>query len=177
MIKLIPVISSQDIRNRVEEIAAQISIDYMDKDLVLVGILKGSFIFLSDLTRAITIDHAIDLVGTSSYIGTDTTGIIEFTKKLDIDISGRHILLIEDIVDTGNTLAALIQYFISLHPASIKICTLIDKKERRELTVTVDYACFTIEKGFIVGYGLDYNEKYRNLPAIFDLKFEDTSTA
>ncbi|SLM27513.1 Hypoxanthine phosphoribosyltransferase [Desulfamplus magnetovallimortis] len=171
MTNLIPIISQKEIHDRVTDIAHRISSDYKNKDFVLIGILKGSFIFLSDLTRAITIDHEIDLVGTSSYSGTETTGIIEFTKKVDLQLEGRHIILVEDIVDTGRTLAALINYFRSLNPASIKICTLINKNERRELTVAVDYACFTIEKGFIVGYGLDYNEKYRNLPAIFDLQF------
>ncbi len=170
MKKLIPIISQTEIQNRIKETGARISNDYIDKELVLVGVLKGSFIFLSDLTRAITIEHKIDLVGTSSYSGSETTGIIEFTKKPDLQIEGKNILMVEDIVDTGRTLTALINYFSELNPASIKICTLIDKKERRELTVEVDYACFNIEKGFLVGYGLDYNEQYRNLPAIFDLK-------
>ncbi len=171
MTKLIPMISQTEIQNRVKEIASQISTDYKERELLLVGVLKGSFVFLSDLTRAITIDHQIDFVGTSSYSGTETTGIIDFTKKPDLKIEGKDILLVEDIVDTGRTLTALATFFNTLKPASIGICTLINKVERRELTVDVNYACFNIEKGFIVGYGLDYNEQYRNLPAIFDLKF------
>ena len=170
MTQLIPMITEEEIRTKVQAMGAQISNDYKEKPLVLVGILKGSFIFLSDLSRAITTDHEIDFVGTSSYSGTETSGIIAFTKKPDLDLQGKELLIIEDIVDTGRTLTALVNYFKTLDPASINVCTLIDKSERRELSVNVKYACFTIEKGFIVGYGLDYNEKYRNLPAIFDLK-------
>jgi hypoxanthine phosphoribosyltransferase len=171
MTKLIPIISAAEIQKQIKEVAALISRDYNGKQLVLVGILKGSFIFLADITRELTIDHEIDLVGTSSYSGTETTGIIQFTKTPDLQLEGKDILLVEDIVDTGKTLTALIKYFATLKPASVKICALINKNERRELSIDVAYSCFNIEKGFIVGYGLDYNEKYRNLPAIFDLKF------
>lgn len=170
MTQLIPMISEDEIRTQVHTMASRISKDYNDKPLVLVGILKGAFIFLSDLSRAITVDHEIDLVGTSSYSGTETSGVISFTKEPDLDLTGKHLLIIEDIVDTGRTLTALVNFFKGHHPASVKICTLIDKSERRETPIDVEYACFNIEKGFIVGYGLDYNEKYRNLPAIFDLK-------
>ena len=149
---------------------ALISKDYKGKNLVLAGILKGAFIFLSDLTRSITIDHEIDMIGVSSYSGTSTTGKIQFTKEPDIDLKGKDILLVEDIVDTGRTLSALVEHIKSLKPASLKICALIDKHERRELKLNVDYSCFTLTKGFIVGYGLDYNQKYRNFPAIFDMK-------
>lgn len=170
MTQLIPMISQEEIKTKVRETGKKISFDYIGKDLVLAGILKGSFIFLADLTREITIDHKIDLLGVSSYSGTSSTGEIRFTKKPDIDLENKHVLLVEDIVDTGRTLSAIKEYLKSLNPASIKICTLINKHERREVEIHVDYACFTLEKGFIVGYGLDYNELYRNLPAIFDLK-------
>ena len=132
--------------------------------------LKGSFIFLSDLTRQITIDHSIDLIGASSYEGTSTTGQIVFTKQPDLELEGRDVLLVEDIVDTGQTLMKIIEFVQLLNPNSVKICSLIDKHERRKTDIDVTYSCFTMEQGFIVGYGLDYNELYRNLPAIFDLK-------
>ncbi len=170
MTKLIPVISQEEIKKQVQKTGALISEDYKDKELVLAGILKGAFVFLADLTRCITIEHEIDMIGISSYSGTSTTGQIRFTKKPDIDMRGKDVLIVEDIVDTGRTLFALVEHMKSLCPASIKICSLIDKYERRELELQVDYSCFTLEKGFIVGYGLDYNQKYRNLPSIFDLK-------
>ncbi|MDY0221178.1 MAG: hypoxanthine phosphoribosyltransferase [Desulfobacterium sp.] len=170
MTQLIPMISQGEIRTEVKKTGQQISLHYRDKNLVLVGILKGSFVFLADLTREITIDHEIDLIGVSSYSGTSSTGTIKLTKKPDLDLEGKDILLVEDIVDTGNTLSAIKAYIESLHPASVKICTLINKHERRQADIDADYACFSLEKGFIVGYGLDYNELYRNLPAIFDLK-------
>ncbi|MCG8615106.1 MAG: hypoxanthine phosphoribosyltransferase [Desulfobacterales bacterium] len=170
MPEFIPLISEDDIREKTREVGAKIAEDYKDLDLVLVGVLKGSFIFLADLTRQIKIDHDIDLVGASSYEGTSTTGQIVFTKQPDLELEGRDILLVEDIVDTGLTLSKIVEFVQLLNPKSVKICTLIDKQERREVELSVDYSCFTLEKGFIVGYGLDYNERYRNLPAIYDLK-------
>ena len=170
MTQLIPLISQEEIRTQVKEAGRKISVDYKDKKLVLAGVLKGAFVFLADLTREITIDHEIDLIGVSSYSGTSSTGEITFTKKPDINLEGKDVLLVEDIVDTGNTLTALMDYINTLNPASVRICSLIDKRERRETKIDVAYSCFTLEQGFIVGYGLDYNELYRNLPAIFDLK-------
>ncbi len=166
----ISVFSEQQIQDKVKEIAQTISKDYMSKDLVLVGVLKGSFIFLSDLTRQISIDHEIDLIGAASYEGTSSSGQIVFTKQPDLELKGRDILLVEDIVDTGRTLYKIIEFVELLNPNSVKICTLIDKHERREVKIDVEYSCFSLDKGFIVGYGLDYNEKYRHLPAIYDLK-------
>jgi len=170
MPQFIPLISELEISKRIKKIGKKISKDYKTKDLVLVGILKGSFIFLSDLTRQISIDHEIDLIGASSYKGTSSTGQIVFTKQPDLEFENRDILLVEDIVDTGNTLLKIVEFVQLLNPRSIKICSLIDKHERREVQIKVDYSCFLLDKGFIVGYGLDYNEKYRNLPAIYDLK-------
>ncbi|SMC68590.1 hypoxanthine phosphoribosyltransferase [Desulfocicer vacuolatum DSM 3385] len=170
MTTLIPMISQKEITQKVKEIGRQISLDYENKELILIGILKGSFVFLADLTRVITLDHQVDLVGVSSYSGTSTTGIIKFTKEPDLELKGKDILIVEDIVDTGRTLSALLNFFKTYEPGSMKVCTLIDKSERRETPVDVDYACFHLNKGFIVGYGLDYDQKYRNLPAIFDLK-------
>lgn len=170
MPEFIPLISEQEIRNRIQEIGKQIALDYKDKDLVLVGILKGSFIFLSDLTRHISIDHDIDFMGASSYQGTRSSGQIVFTKQPDLELKNRDILLVEDIVDTGKTLLKIIEFINLLNPRSVKICSLINKNERRQVHIDVAYSCFSLEKGFIVGYGLDYNERYRNLPAIYDLK-------
>ena len=170
MPQFIPLISELEISKNIKKIGKKISNDYKTKDLVLVGILKGSFIFLSDLTRQISIDHKIDLIGASSYKGTSSTGQIIFTKQPDLELENRDILLVEDIVDTGNTLLKIVEFVQLLNPRSIKICSLIDKHERREVQIKVDYSCFLLDKGFIVGYGLDYNEKYRNLPAIYDLK-------
>lgn len=170
MVKFIPLITELEINRQIEKTGKQISLDYKDKDLVLVGVLKGAFIFLSDLTRHISIDHKIDLIGASSYEGTSSTGQIVFTKQPDLELENKDILLVEDIVDTGNTLLKIIEFIKLLNPGSIKICTLIDKHERRKVEINIDYSCFSLEKGFIVGYGLDYNEKYRNLPVIYDLK-------
>jgi len=170
MPEFIPLISADEIKKQIKKIGQEISKDYKNKDLILVGVLKGSFIFLADLTRRITIDHEIDLIGASSYEGTSSTGQIVFTKQPDLELEGRDVLLVEDIVDTGNTLVKIIEFIKLLNPNSIKVCTLIDKHERREVKIDVDYSCFSLNKGFIVGYGLDYNERYRNLPAIYDLK-------
>lgn len=170
MPEFIPLISQQEIKEKNREIGQKITQDYKNLDLVVVGVLKGAFVFLADLVRQITIDHEIDLVGASSYEGTSSTGQIVFTKQPDLKLKGRDVLLVEDIVDTGWTLAKTVESIQLLNPRSIKICALIDKRERREAQINVDYSCFCIDGGFIVGYGLDYNEKYRNLPAIFNLK-------
>lgn len=170
MPEFIPMISQEEIAKQVKRVGQEISQDYKGKDLVLLGVLKGSFIFLADLTRQISIDHEIDLIGASSYQGTSSTGQILFTKQPDLELENRDILLVEDIVDTGNTLMKIIEFTNLLNARSVKICSLIDKHERREVKIEVDYSCFSLEEGFIVGYGLDYNEKYRNLPAIYDLK-------
>ncbi len=170
MPEFIPLISQQEIKEKTREIGQKITQDYKGLDLVVVGVLKGSFVFLADLVRQITIDHEIDLVGASSYEGTSSTGQIVFTKQPDLELKGRDVLLVEDIVDTGRTLAKTVESMQLLNPRSIKTCALIDKRERREAQINVDYSCFCIDGGFIVGYGLDYNEKYRNLPAIFNLK-------
>ena len=170
MTTLIPMISQEEIAQKVKEVGRQISLDYENRELILIGILKGSFIFLADLTRAVTIAHKVDLVGVSSYSGTSTTGIIKFTKEPDLDLKGKDILIVEDIVDTGRTLSALLNFFKTYQPRSMKVCALINKEERRDAPIVVDYSCFDVEEGFIVGYGLDYDQNYRNLPAIFDLK-------
>jgi hypoxanthine phosphoribosyltransferase len=166
----IPLISRQNIQARTREIGKQITRDFQGKNLILVGILKGAFVFMADLCRQIGVDHKIDFIGASSYEGTHSTGQIVFTKQPDLEFKNKDILLVEDIVDTGNTLCKIVEFVTLLNPRSVSICTLIDKHERRKVAIDVKYACFSLEKGFIVGYGLDYNEKYRNMPEIYDLK-------
>jgi hypoxanthine phosphoribosyltransferase len=126
--------------------------------------------FMADLSRQIKIEHEIDFIGVSSYEGTHSTGQIVFTKQPDLEFKNRDILLVEDIVDTGNTLIKIIDFVTLLNPKSVAVCTLIDKHERRQREIRVQYACFSLEKGFIVGYGLDYDEKFRNKSEIYDLK-------
>ena len=171
MPELVPVISKKEIDEKIAAVARQISEDYKDKDLVLIGVLKGAFIFLSDLARKLTIPAKIDFIGTSSYgSGTTSSGTIKITKDVGIDIKNKDVLIVEDIIDTGLTLAYLIDYIKSLGPATVKNCALLDKHERRETDIEPDYVCLTIAEGFLVGYGLDYDEDYRNLPAIYHLK-------
>lgn len=170
MTELVPMISKVEIKKKIKDTAARLDTDYSGRGPILMGVLKGSYIFLADLTRAMTIEHEIDLIGASSYEGTSSTGKIEFTKEPDLSVAGRHIILVEDIVDTGRTIVALKNHMEDQEAKSVKICTLIDKRERREARINVDYSCFSLEKGFIVGYGLDYNERFRYLPEIYDLK-------
>jgi len=171
MPELIPVLGKKEIDNLVAATARRISADYKDSDLVLVGILKGAFIFLADLARHLTIPAKIDFIRASSYgEGTSSSGKIRLTKELEIDIRDRDVLLVEDIVDTGLTLTFLIEYLKSFHPKSIRVCAFLDKRERREQEVDVDYVCRVMEEGFLVGYGLDCAEAYRTLPEIYHLK-------
>ena len=161
-------ISSEEIRNRVRTLGQQITSDYEDQPLIMIGILNGAFIFLADLARAVELDLKVDFIRVASYgNATSTSGKITMSKKPELDLAGKHILLVEDIVDTGTTMAWLTDYLAtSFTPASIKICSLIDKTERREVPVTVDYTGFSLDKGFLVGYGLDCAQKFRNLPEI-----------
>ncbi|MGD9210666.1 MAG: hypoxanthine phosphoribosyltransferase [Desulfobacteraceae bacterium] len=172
MPELIPILKETDIKQRIADISKRISKDYQDRELILIGVLKGSFIFLADLARQLTIEKIqIDFLRASSYgSNTSSSEKIQLTKDIDVDIKGKDVLIVEDIVDSGLTISFLIDHLKSFTPETIKICTLIDKKERRKTNINVDYACHVIEKGFIVGYGLDYAENYRNLPDIYDLK-------
>jgi hypoxanthine phosphoribosyltransferase len=172
MPELTSVLKEEEIQSKVSEIAQRISADYGDRELVLIGVLKGAFILLSDLIRKITIPVSVDFVGTSSYgSNSSSTGNICLTKEVSLDLENKDVLIVEDIVDTGLTLVYLTDYIKSLGPLSVKVCTLIDKPERREAQVSIDYPCFLVEQGFLVGYGLDYNEKYRGLRDIYHLKF------
>lgn len=159
--------SEEQIRQRVQELGRELSKDYQGKPLVLVSILKGGIVFLADLLRSITIPHVFDVIGASSYRGgTISTGKISITKDLDLDIRGKHVVLVEDILDTGKTLNLVLE-LINLHePASLEICCLLDKDHPRELVIPIKYTGFRIPDEFVVGYGLDYQEKYRNLPCI-----------
>ncbi|MEW6595385.1 MAG: hypoxanthine phosphoribosyltransferase [Thermodesulfobacteriota bacterium] len=161
------VIPEEAIRCRVRELGAAIARDYAGRPLVLIGILNGAFIFTADLARAIDLPLEIDFVRAASYgQGTCSSGTVSLTKDIELAIAGKDLLLVEDIVDTGRTLACLRGLLLARSPASLKICALIDKQERREVAVTVDYAGFTVAEGFLVGYGLDCAERYRNLPAV-----------
>ena len=171
MSELTEVLSSSDIERNVSEMASKISRDYKQGNLVLVGALKGAFIFTADLARRLEIPSQIGFIGVSSYgSGTRTSGKITVTKELDIDIEGKDVLIVEDIVDTGRTLQFIVNYLKCFNPGTLKICSLIDKRERREVEVVVDYACLEVAEGFLVGYGLDHDENYRSLPALYHLK-------
>ena len=171
MSEFIPVLTKEEIEIQVRRIAQVISADYKDRELILIGILKGAFIFLSDLIRQLTIPVKVDFMCASSYGDqTASSGRIKLSKDVEIEINNKDVLIVEDIVDTGLTLSYLVDYLKSSGAASVRICALIDKRERRETDVTVDYACHTVDKGFLVGYGLDYAEFYRNLPEVYHLK-------
>jgi len=161
----------REIQRKVKELARAISSDYHGQDLVMIGVLNGAFIFLADLARYLAIPVQLDFVRLASYGSQSTSqGEIRLTKSFELPLSGKHILIVEDIVDTGLTLAFLRKMIEKENPQSIRICALIDKKERREIPLEVDYVGFPIPSGFIVGYGLDFNEQYRALPALYSLK-------
>jgi hypoxanthine phosphoribosyltransferase len=152
---------------RVKELGEQITRDYLGKDLTLVGIMKGSIFFLTDLARVIDLPLTLELIGVSSYHGgTETTGEVRITHDVSKPLHGKHVLVVEDIVDTGLTMKFLLENLQARHPASLKICTLLEKPARAKTKVPIDYKGFVIEDRFVVGYGLDYGEKYRNLPFI-----------
>jgi hypoxanthine phosphoribosyltransferase len=160
----------REIQRRVRELAHTISVDYHQQDLVLVGVLKGAFMFMADLVKYLSIPVVMDFVRLASYGSqSKSRGEIGLTKGLELPIKGKHVLIIEDIVDSGLTLQFLIEYLKREEPKSVRICALIDKSERREVSVPLDYIGFSIPKGFVVGYGLDFNEQYRHLPALFHL--------
>lgn len=155
----------------VARVARRISSDYQDRELILIGILKGAFVFLSDLARHLTIPVKLDFIRVCSY-GSDvsSSGNIRLTKEIEIDVNNKDVLLVEDIVDTGLTLSFIIDYLKTFNPKTVKICALLDKHERRSENIKIDYACHEAAEGFLVGYGLDYNEDYRYLAGIYHLK-------
>ena len=163
--------TEEDLRRRIRELGAQIAADYAGRTPMLVSVLRGSYIFMADLTRAIDLDLTVDFMAVSSYgAGTVSSGQVEIKKDLSDSIEDRDLIIVEDILDSGNTLYYLMDVLRARKPASIRICTLMDKPERRVKPITADYVGFTIPDEFIVGYGLDYAEKYRNLPYVGVLK-------
>jgi len=166
-------ITQEKLAARVAELGHQISEDYEGCNLLMVSVLKGSVVFMADLMRAISIPARIDFMAVSSYgSGSKTSGAVKIVKDLDIDVSGYDLLIVEDILDSGMTLSYLTEILESRNPRSIRLVTLLDKPERRQLPVSPDYIGFTVPDHFVIGYGLDYNEKYRGLPYVGVLKPE-----
>lgn len=169
--KLKTLYSRERIAEEVKRLGGEISRDYQQRDILLVCVLKGSFLFIADLIREIDCPTMIDFVRLASYgSGTQSSGIIEFRKELEMSIKDRDVIIVEDIIDSGYTLECLFNKLLSQEPRSLKICTLIDKRARREVEIEADYVGMTMDDGFIIGYGLDYNEHYRNLPAIYTVE-------
>ena len=165
--------TEEELDRRVREIAKEIEKDYEGQEIMLISVLRGSFVFMADLCRRIDLPCTLDFMSVSSYgKGTSSSGQVQITKDLSSDISGKHIIVVEDILDSGNTLSYLLRILEQRHPASIRLCTLLDKPDRRVKPVEVHYSGFTIPDAFVVGYGLDYAEEYRNLPYIGVLKPE-----
>ncbi len=161
-------IGEADLQARIKELGVQLSADYQGEDLLLLCILKGGIMFLTDLMRSLTVPHEVDFLAVSSYGREvrDSTGVVRIVKDLDEPIDGRHVLIVEDIIDTGHTLDYITRNLATRNPASLKICTLLDKTERREVEIPVDYTGFVIPDKFVFGYGLDLDEKFRELPFI-----------
>jgi hypoxanthine phosphoribosyltransferase len=160
--------SKKEIAETVARLAQEISADYANKKVVLIGVLKGAFVFLADLIRHLTIPVEIEFMRIASYGSQkESSGEIRVTKDVEIPLEGRDVLVIEDIVDTGLSLTFLVDHLRAHNPSSLKVCTLVDKKARREVEVQVDYTGFVMDEGFIVGYGIDFSEGYRALPEIF----------
>ena len=167
-------LTEEQIKARIKELGEELSREYADKDPVVVGVLKGVVVFYADMIRELKVPCQMDFMWISSYAGTNSTGNMEVKRDVTVDIKDRHVLILEDIFDTGNSLDYTYRHLMFKQPASLKICTLLDKPERRKpgITLQADYVGFTIPNEFVVGYGLDYNEHYRNLPYIGVLKPE-----
>ena len=167
-------LTEEQIKNRIDELGQILTEEYADKNPVIVGVLKGVVVFYADMVRKIKAPCQMDFMWISSYEGTNSTGKMVVKRDVSGDLKGRHVLILEDIFDTGNSLGFVVNHLLEKEPASLKICTLLDKPERRnpEVTLKADYVGFTIPNAFVVGYGLDYNEQYRNLPYVGILKPE-----
>lgn len=164
-------LSEEEIAAKVKELGAQISKDYADKNPIIISVLKGSFMFMADLVRAVTVPCTVDFMSVSSYgSGTTSSGEVKIVKDFDESIDGRHIIVVEDILDSGRTLSYLMKNMKARGAASISLCTFLDKPDRRVVPVEVAYKGFTVPDAFIVGYGLDYDQQYRNLPYVGVLK-------
>jgi len=160
-------ITEEQLRTRVRELGAQISRDYEGKDLLLVGVLRGVIVFMADLLRAITIPVSVDLISISSYgPSVETHGVVRLTKDLEESIEGRHVLFVEDVIDTGLTLSYLLRTLRARHPASLEVCVLLDKRAHRLIDIDLVYRGFELRDEYVVGYGLDHRQRYRNLPVI-----------
>ncbi|WP_320171733.1 hypoxanthine phosphoribosyltransferase [Maridesulfovibrio sp.] len=165
------VLSKETIAERIKELGKEISATYGQEPLICVCVLKGAYLFFADITRALSSDPEIDFVRLASYgSGTSRTGNMNFSKDLEVSIADKHVLIVEDIVDTGHSVEFLKHVFGKRNPLSIKICSLIDKRERREVDLEVDFPGFVVDSGFLVGYGMDYAEKYRYLSAVYELE-------
>lgn len=172
--RLVCLFPREQIQDRVRELAQAIRLDYPGRELVVIGVLKGAFVFMADLIRALHVPLTLDFVGLSSYrSGTESSGSVTITKPLEISIEGRDVLVVEDILDTGLTMKALLDYLWAQSPKSIRTCALISKRERRAESIRTDYVGFEVPEGFVVGYGIDYAEKYRALSEIYRVEFED----
>jgi len=166
-------IDEETLAARVADLGAEISVDYQGRDLLLIGVLKGAVFFMSDLMRHLTVPCEVDFMAISSYgDSTDSSGIVRILKDLDINIEGRHVLVVEDIIDSGLTLSYLMRNLESREPATLEVCALLTKPARREIDVPVRYVGFEIPNKFVVGYGLDFAERYRNLPYVAVLSQE-----
>jgi hypoxanthine phosphoribosyltransferase len=160
-------IETDALRGRIAELGAEISVDYAGRDLLLIGVLKGAVFFMADLMRKLTIPCEVDFMAISSYgASTDSSGVVRILKDLDINIEGRHVLVVEDIIDSGLTLSYLMRNLESREPATLEVCALLTKPDRREIEVPVRYVGFEIPNRFVIGYGLDFGERYRNLPYV-----------
>ncbi|MFP4658447.1 MAG: hypoxanthine phosphoribosyltransferase [Desulfonatronovibrionaceae bacterium] len=171
--RLNEVFSPEQIRSRVRELGTEISRDYRDLDLITVCVLKGAYVLFADLMRSLDISPEMDFIRLSSYADGTDSGRIVFSKDMELSVKNRHVLVVEDIVDTGHSMEFFRKVLHARSPESVRICSLIDKTERRQVDIEVDYPGFVLEKGFIVGYGLDYAERYRELPGIFEIRFDE----
>ena len=165
-------ISEDQLAERIKALGAEIQAHYNGEPVAVIGVLKGCFLFLADLCRHLHEDVTIDFLGLSSYSGTASTGVVRLTSDLKVDIQGKHVLIVEDIVDTGLTMQYLLKMLKTREPASLAVCTLLDKPSRRKAPVHVDFCGFSIQDRFVVGYGLDLDERYRNLPYIAEVLFD-----
>lgn len=162
--------TAEEIHLAVNRLAAEIRRDYSGKTPILIGILKGSFVFLADLIRALKMQLEIDFIRAASYEGKASSGNVRITKDIDLGIENRDIIIVEDVVDTGVTLDVILKHLKAKKPATLKLCALVDKLHHRELPIKIDYLGFSLKDSFLVGYGLDYNEKYRSLPGIYSME-------
>ncbi len=166
-------LTEDEVDARIREVAEQISKDYEGKSIHMICVLKGGSFFMTELSKRITVPVSLDFMSVSSYGGsTKSSGVVKITKDLDEPLDGKNVLVVEDIVDSGRTLSYLLELLKDRGPAEVKLCTLLDKPERRVIDVKVDYTCFEIPDEFVVGYGLDYDQRYRNLPYIGVVKFD-----